>query len=354
MPRAHAGVGRDQHRRARVVDARGEARRREAAEHDRMDGADARAREHCEHGFGDHRHVDQHAVATRRRLAPRASPRSAFTSSCSSRIRVRARLPGFGRDVDQRRLLGARRRDAGRSRCGRDSCGRRRTISRTAAANSRAPASNGVVPVDEARLVAPEGVAIVERAAVEFARRWSCGLTASRTSRRRGWARGARSGSAAAPRDAYRRATRTTVRPRAMPFRYASKCVGSSSKSIVRTWSWTRSGRHSTASLFHSVWRSDIGQFALSVPSSMHAAQDERRHRRVELHVGGEADRRDGAGDLRRREQPRQHVAAEVVDGAGPRRLFERADLREIERRAQHHLACADVAQVVGLRAPCR
>jgi hypothetical protein len=61
-------------------------------------------------------------------------------------------------------------------------------------------------------------------------------------------------------------ATRTTVRPRAMPFKYASKCVGRSSKSIVRTSSWTRSGRQSTASLFHSVCRSDIGQFALSVP----------------------------------------------------------------------------------------
>ena len=30
-------------------------------------------------------------------------------------------------------------------------------------------------------------------------------------------------------------AIRTTVRPRTRPFRYGSKCVGSSSKSIVRT-----------------------------------------------------------------------------------------------------------------------
>ena len=47
----------------RVVDARGEARRGEAAEHHRVDRADARAGEHREHRLGDHRHVDQHAVA---------------------------------------------------------------------------------------------------------------------------------------------------------------------------------------------------------------------------------------------------------------------------------------------------
>ena len=47
----------------RVVDARREARRGEAAEHDRVDGADARAGEHREHRLGNHRHVDQHAIA---------------------------------------------------------------------------------------------------------------------------------------------------------------------------------------------------------------------------------------------------------------------------------------------------
>ena len=82
---------------------------------------------------------------------------------------------------------------------------------------------------------------------------------------------------------------RTTVRPRTSPLRYGSKCVGSSSKSIVRTWSCTRSGRHSTASLFQIVWRSAIGSSTLSDAQQMDAAQDERHDRRVELHVGGEA-----------------------------------------------------------------
>ena len=51
------------HLRRGIVDARGEARRGEAAEHDRMDRADAHAGEHREHGLRHHRHVDQHAVA---------------------------------------------------------------------------------------------------------------------------------------------------------------------------------------------------------------------------------------------------------------------------------------------------
>ena len=47
----------------RVVDAGGELFRGEAAEHHRMDGADARAGQHGEHRLRDHRHVDDDAVA---------------------------------------------------------------------------------------------------------------------------------------------------------------------------------------------------------------------------------------------------------------------------------------------------
>ncbi len=82
------------------------------------------------------------------------------------------------------------------------------------------------------------------------------------------------------------------------------------------------------------------------------AAQDERRDRRVELHAGGEADRADGAADLHRRQQPREHVAAEVVDGAGPGRLVERADLREVDRLPLQHLLRAqrlEVTRLLGL-----
>jgi hypothetical protein len=46
-----------------VVDPAREFVRREAAEDDGMDRPEARAREHRDDGFRDHRHVDDHSVA---------------------------------------------------------------------------------------------------------------------------------------------------------------------------------------------------------------------------------------------------------------------------------------------------
>ena len=60
---AQAFVGRDQEARLAVLDAAGERVRREAAEHHRMDGADARAGEHGVSRFRDHRQVDGDPVA---------------------------------------------------------------------------------------------------------------------------------------------------------------------------------------------------------------------------------------------------------------------------------------------------
>jgi hypothetical protein len=60
---AHPGVGRHHHLGLGVVDARREARCGKAAEHHRVHRADARAGQHGEGGFGDHRHVDEHPVA---------------------------------------------------------------------------------------------------------------------------------------------------------------------------------------------------------------------------------------------------------------------------------------------------
>src|SRR5262249_48599774 len=48
---------------ATVLDAAREAVRREAAEHDGMNGADARAGEHCDRRLGDHRQIDRDAIA---------------------------------------------------------------------------------------------------------------------------------------------------------------------------------------------------------------------------------------------------------------------------------------------------
>ena len=75
--------GRDDDARASVVDAHGQLVRREAAEHDGVDRAQARAREHRHQRLRHHRQVEDDAVA-----APDAEPRSAparrATSSRSS------------------------------------------------------------------------------------------------------------------------------------------------------------------------------------------------------------------------------------------------------------------------------
>ncbi len=60
---ADAFVGGDDAGRGAVGDAAGERIRREAAEHHRMDGADAGAGEHRDRRLQDHRHVDGDAVA---------------------------------------------------------------------------------------------------------------------------------------------------------------------------------------------------------------------------------------------------------------------------------------------------
>ena len=60
---ASAFVGGDDEAALRVFDAAGEAFGREAAEHHRVNGADARTGQHGHRGFRDHRHVDGDAVA---------------------------------------------------------------------------------------------------------------------------------------------------------------------------------------------------------------------------------------------------------------------------------------------------
>ena len=76
---------RDDDLRPGVVDPARELVRREAAEDDRVDRAEPRAREHGDHRLGHHRHVDDHAIAALD--AQRASaPGEARDASRSSRI----------------------------------------------------------------------------------------------------------------------------------------------------------------------------------------------------------------------------------------------------------------------------
>ena len=60
---AHAAVSGNDHAGACVIDAIAQRFRREAAEYDRVNCAYAGAGEHGDAGFGDHRHVDDDAVA---------------------------------------------------------------------------------------------------------------------------------------------------------------------------------------------------------------------------------------------------------------------------------------------------
>ena len=62
-PAAEAFIGGNDHGRLAVLDATGKRVGREAAEHHRMDGADAGAGEHGNRRLGNHRHVDGDAVA---------------------------------------------------------------------------------------------------------------------------------------------------------------------------------------------------------------------------------------------------------------------------------------------------
>jgi hypothetical protein len=49
--------------RQRIVDAGGKLGRGKAPEHDRVDGSEPRHGKHGNHGLGNHRHVDDDAIA---------------------------------------------------------------------------------------------------------------------------------------------------------------------------------------------------------------------------------------------------------------------------------------------------
>ena len=119
--------------------------------------------------------------------------------------------------------------------------------------------------------------------------------------------------------------TRTTVRPVRPPFRIASSAGSSSSSEISRAIrSSSCGGRRSSASRRQTSARSSIGVCTESMPEQRDAAQDERHHRRLDLHAGGQAGRRDRAAVADLREQARQHGAADAVDRRGPALLAER------------------------------
>ena len=94
----------------RVVDAGGEFAGRKTAEHHRVDRADAGARQHGEHRFGHHGHVDDDTVA----LADGevVNQHACERADLAQHLRVGVGALGAGHRavVDERRLLGAPRR----------------------------------------------------------------------------------------------------------------------------------------------------------------------------------------------------------------------------------------------------
>ena len=113
-----------------VVDAGGELLGGEAAEHHRVDGADARAGEHGEHRLRHHRHIDDDAVAL---LDAEVAQDGAEQLHLGQHAAVGEGLHrvGDGGIVDQRGLVvAAARARGGRARCSRCCRWRRRTSGR--------------------------------------------------------------------------------------------------------------------------------------------------------------------------------------------------------------------------------
>ena len=102
-----AAARRQDHLRLAVVDAGGEFLGREAAEHHRMDGADARAGQHGEHRLGHHRHIENDDVAL---LDAEVAQHGAEQLHFGQQAAVGEGLLGVGdrRIVDQRGLVVAR------------------------------------------------------------------------------------------------------------------------------------------------------------------------------------------------------------------------------------------------------
>ena len=167
LPHAAAAIGGEHEHRFRVVDARGEARRREAAEHHGVDRAEARAGEHGERGLGDHRHVDDHALAAlhAERLHHR---RHAVHFGVQLAVGEAARLIDLGGDPHERRLLGPRREVTV------DGVVAEIELAADEPARKRRPRviehlPEGTVPLDQCRLAAPEALAVLERRSVKVA-----------------------------------------------------------------------------------------------------------------------------------------------------------------------------------------
>jgi hypothetical protein len=161
-----AGVGADDHRRLRVIDATGQRQAGKAAEHHRVQRADARAGQHRESGLGNHRHVDQHAVALldTQRQQGRGHALHLFVQLAE---RIDLLAVDLGRHVDQRVLLRAREqmpidRVVAQVRSATDEPSGERRL------RVIADLVEGLLPIDQLGLSGPEHIALLDRLAMEL------------------------------------------------------------------------------------------------------------------------------------------------------------------------------------------
>ena len=165
--RFEAAACREDHLRLGVVDAGGEFARGKAAEHDRMNGADARAGEHADRRLRHHRHIEDDAVAL-------ADAEIAQHGGEHLRLGHQAVIgdgaldPGERRIVDDRGLLAAPSVDVAVDRI---EAGVADAADEPAAVDSRRRVENGFglfEPVDSCGRLGPEALRVALPAGVDL------------------------------------------------------------------------------------------------------------------------------------------------------------------------------------------
>ena len=160
-----AGSGQDG-RRLGIVDAGCQLRRGEAAEHHGMNGADASACQHRHHRFGDHRHVDDDAIALLdTKVLQHGAERRHLVAQLG--VGVRARGLGDGTVVDQRFLPAAHRNVSIEAIPGRVALCAHEPAAILAGVGIEHLVP-GLVPVDLARSLGPEGFRVSHAGGIDL------------------------------------------------------------------------------------------------------------------------------------------------------------------------------------------
>ncbi len=160
-----ACIGTHYHHRLGVFNARGQRRRRKATKHHRMNGTNARTGQHGKRGLGNHGHVDEYAIALLDAQRQQAGGH-ALHFSVQFGVAVGALGVGFGRDSHQRVLrtaLGQVAIDGVVAQVGgaaNEPFGKRWVV-------VLANLLRLGVPVDQASLLGPKGVALGDGALVK-------------------------------------------------------------------------------------------------------------------------------------------------------------------------------------------